>query len=279
MYRLILLAFFMVSCTKQEPAPQKWNDWVKERKEVFQRKISPPSAVHFLYLPKIAPNFYLSKKDNSFKLSNARLKSDDTAYKVDFKKESLLDKDGKQIGDKTSPIQISERIFFDLVFIQPESKVRVFVYDLEKKDLEKKRKRVFFKYSKKAKHSAVYTKLSEVKTTKFQRSDGTTRDFNAIGTLKIENDFSFTVFAEPDQKQKAIMLMFKDATNGDTTYGAGRYLYVELKTTPNELKTGDKIDLDFNYTFNPPCAVSKGYHCPLPQDIAKFPIEGGEKYL
>jgi len=160
-----------------------------------------------------------------------------------------------------------------------ENQARIFLYDLEKKDLAKKRKRAFFDYNVSGKLKATYSKLDQIETAKFQRSDGSSRDFKILGTLKTDNGSTFTVYAEPEQKDPFIMLMFRDTTNGQSTYGAGRYLYVDLPSSPSKLKNGETVELDFNYTFNPPCAVSKGYHCPLPQDFANFKIENGEKYL
>jgi len=48
-----------------------------------------------------------------------------------------------------------------------------------------------------------------------------------------------------------------DATSGKETYGAGRFLYVGL---PN----ADRIEVDFNEAFNPPCAFTDFATCPLP---------------
>jgi len=279
MYKVMTIALFMISCTKQSPAPQKWNDWVQSRKTSFQKKISTPSAVQFLYLPEVAPLFYLNNKSGKFKLSNSRLGSDDIAYKVNFQDESLLDQSGQTLSSKDIPYQVNEHIFIKTVFMPEEKKVRVFLYDLNKKDLAKKRKRHFFSYSKSGVLGARYQSLAQIRTARFQRSDGTTRDFNVMGKLKLENGNLFSVYAEPGQKEKTVMLMFRDQTNGKNTYGAGRYLYVDLPAAPKDLKNGDLVELDFNFSFNPPCAVSKGYHCPLPQDFANFKIQFGEKYL
>src|SRR3990170_4408025 len=58
---------------------------------------------------------------------------------------------------------------------------------------------------------------------------------------------------------------------GKETYGAGRYLEVE----ENE----DKFELDFNYAYNPYCAYTSGYSCPLPplENWLKVTIRAGER--
>ena len=281
MFRLVFIALFLVSCTKPSPAPQKWNDWVEAKKASFQKKISTPAAVQFLYLPKDAPTFFLGKDARGYSISKTDFKNNSTAYKLDFKTKSLLNAEGAEISGESESHQVNHHIFMRVVFMTTDSeeKARVFLYDLNKKNLAQKRKRSFFRYTTDQKYSSTYEKFSTVKTAKFQRSDGTTRDFNILGTLKIENGSSFSVYAESDQKEKAVMLMFRDKTNGESTYGAGRYLYVDLEKPPGEMLSGDQVELDFNYTFNPPCAVSKGFHCPLPQDLASFHIKAGEKYI
>jgi uncharacterized protein (DUF1684 family) len=72
-----------------------------------------------------------------------------------------------------------------------------------------------------------------------------------------------------------LFLILKDDTAGKTTYGSGRFLYVEKKPAP-----GEAFWLDLNRTYNPPCAFSEFTTCPLPpkQNILKTRIDAGEKY-
>jgi uncharacterized protein (DUF1684 family) len=72
-----------------------------------------------------------------------------------------------------------------------------------------------------------------------------------------------------------LFIIFKDQTAGDTTYGSGRFLYVEEKPKP-----GETFRLDLNRAYNPPCAFSEYTTCPLPpkQNIMATRVEAGEKY-
>ena len=68
--------------------------------------------------------------------------------------------------------------------------------------------------------------------------------------------------------------VFGDATNGDGSYGAGRFLYAPVP------KAGDtKVVLDFNLAQNPPCAFTPYATCPLPlpKNVLPLRVEGGEK--
>jgi uncharacterized protein (DUF1684 family) len=71
-----------------------------------------------------------------------------------------------------------------------------------------------------------------------------------------------------------LFLIFRDATSGVTTYGAGRFLTADA---PGE--DGTTV-LDFNLAYNPPCAFTPYATCPLPppQNVLDVAIEAGEMY-
>lgn len=70
-----------------------------------------------------------------------------------------------------------------------------------------------------------------------------------------------------------LFIIFGDQTNRDTTYGAGRFVYAKL-----DPKT-KKATIDFNKSYNPPCAFTPYATCPLPpkQNKLAVRIEAGEK--
>jgi len=76
----------------------------------------------------------------------------------------------------------------------------------------------------------------------------------------------------PDDRN--LFIVFRDATAGDTTYGAGRFLSAELTENNNE------VVLDFNLAVNPPCAFTPYATCPLPtpENTLLIHIEAGEMY-
>lgn len=69
-----------------------------------------------------------------------------------------------------------------------------------------------------------------------------------------------------------ILLPFRDATTGQETYGAGRYLDLE----PN---AGDVYELDFNRAYHPYCAYDDAWSCTLPPPENRLPVrvEAGER--
>ncbi|TIH38951.1 DUF1684 domain-containing protein [Subtercola vilae] len=74
------------------------------------------------------------------------------------------------------------------------------------------------------------------------------------------------------QDDGGLLLVFSDATSGDSTYGVGRF----MRVVPDADGT---ITLDFNRAYLPPCAFSYHFNCPMPpaQNRLSFPVEAGEK--
>lgn len=71
-----------------------------------------------------------------------------------------------------------------------------------------------------------------------------------------------------------LFIPFMDLTNGDETYGGGRYIDINISEIEN-----NKVILDFNRAYNPWCAYSEGYNCPIPprENHLEIAIEAGEK--
>jgi len=107
---------------------------------------------------------------------------------------------------------------------------------------------------------------------------------NVLGTI-IENpspgklsftldnrEYSLDPIADPEDKRWFII--FGDNTNGEETYGAGRYLYIDA---PGE--DGTTI-IDFNKAYNPPCVFTPYATCSLPpdQNFLELRLTAGEKY-
>jgi uncharacterized protein (DUF1684 family) len=79
-----------------------------------------------------------------------------------------------------------------------------------------------------------------------------------------------------------LFLPFKDATSRDETYGGGRYLFDTVKNhLPMPLLEAGKgmVEIDFNYAYNPSCAYSPRWACPLapPENTLPVAVRAGEK--
>ncbi len=71
-----------------------------------------------------------------------------------------------------------------------------------------------------------------------------------------------------------LFIPFADATSGNETYPGGRFLYID-RPAP-----GEPAIVDFNVSYNPPCAINPHTTCPLPppQNRMPFPIRAGEMH-
>ncbi|MBP6016250.1 MAG: DUF1684 domain-containing protein [Candidatus Promineofilum sp.] len=111
-----------------------------------------------------------------------------------------------------------------------------------------------------------------------ETSTGDARAFRRWGT------FDFVVEGQParltlysDPGGEEFFLPFRDATSGGETYGAGRYLDDHR---PGVQQVGEvDFEIDFNYAYNPYCAYSPRFSCPLPprENWLAVPVRAGEK--
>lgn len=95
--------------------------------------------------------------------------------------------------------------------------------------------------------------------------------FNLLG-----KEYELVILEQQVKKEgfeNYLILPFTDETNGQETYGGGRYLDLEK----NNLT---EIELDFNLAYNPYCAYNQAYTCPIPPKENHLPIkvEAGVKY-
>ena len=78
---------------------------------------------------------------------------------------------------------------------------------------------------------------------------------------------------DPVVSGDSLWFIYGDATNGDESYGAGRFLYTDL---PDE---DGNLVIDFNRSYNPPCVFTPYATCPLPPEgnTLALRVTAGEK--
>jgi len=107
---------------------------------------------------------------------------------------------------------------------------------------------------------------------------GEPRTVIVIGHVELNKDgknypvYIYKAFSRTGEVYYSIW--FTDKTTGKETYGVGRYLDFEFNTDPDFVYT-----IDFNKAYNPYCAYTKMYTCPIPreEDYIDMSIEAGEK--
>jgi uncharacterized protein len=92
-------------------------------------------------------------------------------------------------------------------------------------------------------------------------------------TIVLSLYLSVRLMSNPAYKDY-LFIPFKDHTNGESTYGGGRYMEARLKDIVD-----NKITLNFNKAYNPWCAYADGFSCPIPpkENHLNLSIFAGEK--
>ncbi len=106
-------------------------------------------------------------------------------------------------------------------------------------------------------------------------SVSTVAEYQSAGEICFElQDQSLSLLGAVTSKADELMIIFRDATAGRETYGAGRYLYATLH------EDDGAVTLDFNKAYSPPCAFTPFATCSLPpaENVLAVPIAAGELY-
>jgi uncharacterized protein (DUF1684 family) len=77
---------------------------------------------------------------------------------------------------------------------------------------------------------------------------------------------------ESGADESTVSIYFRDATSGKESYALGRYMSAEPLGE-------DRYALDFNGAYNPTCAFSPFYSCPIPprENVLSVPVRAGER--
>ncbi|NZA25894.1 DUF1684 domain-containing protein [Luteimonas sp. SJ-92] len=93
------------------------------------------------------------------------------------------------------------------------------------------------------------------------------------GVVEFERDGQQYRLEALEDEDGGLFLVLADRTNGQGSYGAGRYLDADAPDAQGN------VTLDFNRTYNPPCAFTAYATCPLPPEANRLDlrITAGEK--
>ncbi len=138
----------------------------------------------------------------------------------------------------------------------------------------------FFRPKKKYQVECTFHRTPDEKPFDMATYSGKLKQFIKFGVLTFKLDgkqYHLAVYQNMKYKKispESLFLPFKDLTSNKKTYGGGRY--IDLKMTDI---IGNKVILDFNKAYNPWCAFSGGYNCPVPPKENHLPvaIKAGEK--
>ena len=125
--------------------------------------------------------------------------------------------------------------------------------------------------------TAAFEPAAKIEGVDFQTSRGWYKRFYRTGFAVFAlagKSVRLPLYSDSDdpKKIKDLSAFFLDDLTGKETYGVGRYVNIDLKSFPPQ-----KLTIDFNRAYNPNCARSPHYNCPVATDTIPVAIRAGEK--
>lgn len=151
---------------------------------------------------------------------------------------------------------------------------------LEKKDRLCFKGHDFFPINENFRFDAKFIKTEHAQSFKMKTSTDREPEYVKYGELHfvhqgndhVLNLYQNLALSKVKQYKEYLFLPFKDDTNGEESYGGGRYIDFKIPS-------GDVVTLDFNKSYNPYCAYSAKYSCPIPpkENYLPFAVKAGIK--
>ena len=145
---------------------------------------------------------------------------------------------------------------------------------LSKEDLAKFKGHAFFPVNLNYRVTAKVERITDAKEVTFPTTSGKFKQyipylklsFFILKKQQVLYAYKSVALMNKEEYKDYLFLPFADKTNGFSSYGGGRY--IDLKEVP-----GDFLIIDFNQCYNPYCAYSNAYNCPIPPEINRLKIE------
>jgi len=155
---------------------------------------------------------------------------------------------------------------------------RIFVYNQKNPDALNFKGVSYFPYDPAFRVSARFRPDAKLPPRVFRTSRGTDKQFfhagDAVFTLKGKTvTLPFYTDGAAPKDVKDMSAFFHDDLSNNGAYGAGRYVDIaDFGAFPPRTVT-----IDFNEAYNPNCARSAHYTCPLAVDDIPLPVKAGEQ--
>jgi len=280
---LLFILFVTQTFTLQSNASEKekWQQWVHEYDQYNQSEEGWLSLVGLYWLEQ-GVNRLGSSKGNQHRLPKDLPKNfgqilvdkDDLTF---TRSSDQIKIDGEDLASKN--IELNKTTVsigtYSFTVIQREGNFAVRLKNSASPYLANFKGAKFYPYSTKFAIPAKLFKPQSPRTIKIATFYGTVRENDSAGILQFEYQGKIIKLEAVSYGDDYPMsVMFADETSDETTYGAGRYLDVEWP------KNGTDAIINFNYSKNPPCAITEFATCPLPprQNRLDIAVEAGEMY-
>ena len=167
----------------------------------------------------------------------------------------------KRFNTDLTPFQREINDFFKEASVSP----------LKKRDLKNFRGLDFFTYDSTYLVTAKLTKTPKEKPFMMLTTTDMMVEYIKYGTVSFEllnNQYSLDIYKnlEDPNERDNLFLPFLDDTNGNESYGGGRYINLDIPQV-------DNLIIDFNSAFNPYCVYDEKYSCPIVPIDNYLPLE------
>lgn len=237
--------------------------WLKEGRNTFGS-----DAANDIVVPKVPPragDFVLANGVVTFRTPHAKTFLVDRAAISSLELKNDLD-------EKPTIVQVSSLSF---QVIKREDRLGVRVKDKDNSDRANFRGLEYFHADPKWRIEGRFEPYNPPKQVPILNVLNMETDEPSPGAIAFEVDGkTYRLDAITERGETQYFMIFADNTRGKETYGAGRYLYVDPPDANN------RVVIDFNKAYSPPCAFTNFATCPLPppQNILPIAIEAGEKF-
>jgi uncharacterized protein (DUF1684 family) len=156
--------------------------------------------------------------------------------------------------------------------------IRVFVYNQQNLAIKAFKGVDYFPYNPAFIVTADFTPDPKLPPRNFITSRRTSKQFYHAGVAHFElrgKQFVLPFYTDTNDLRKITSLsaFFTDDLTGKGAYGAGRYVDApDLKSFPPK-----QFKIDFNYAYNPNCARSAFFTCPVAVDHMALAVSAGER--
>ncbi len=281
----ILLALF-VACTPEvqiatEQQLSSWENWKKNRLNELK---SPVGFLNLagLYWLQDGANTFGSDSSNDIifptdlpkKMGVLELRGNEVIG-LDFHEEILVDSVGSYSGQvyhtDSSKVPKMEWGTYRWFIIKRADDIGIRLKNLDHPNLAKEIDIKYYGFNSGLVVNAEFVPYPIPKKLKIENVLGHHFEMNISGQLQFKlNGINYTL--EPMDEGKKFFIIFSDETSAIETYGSGRYLYAMRP------KPGEKVLIDFNRSYNPPCAFTDFATCliPPPENRLTIKVEAGE---
>ncbi|NNE57977.1 MAG: DUF1684 domain-containing protein [Hellea sp.] len=289
-FSLLLIGIMVTGCQssdapESESPPEEWINWKISGNDNYSKSdLAVLKAVDYRYIPDRS-QIFVSRSADGFGLNIND--SGQSEQIISFINGSVTISTNETAPTQimelpTPPMALSEtqRLRINLENItHDEKRARVILYDDNAAALNTFDGLSFFNYDATGVINAAFEVDPEMPKIILDTERGLTKAYYRLGHAKFQIDdekYKMPFYNSTNNAEDINYLFsgFLDETTGYESYGVGRYVDVQgFESFPPE-----SVTIDFNYAYNPYCARSDAYNCPVIDYEIRAPMHYGESY-